>query len=183
MPIDRKPDAAPALTNAERQAKYRARRQALHAIPAIRYRRPADRRSRPTALARRRRRVARLAGRIHRLVRYAARRPRRDRHRGGAPGHRRTRPQRARRNRTAPGYPAEGLWLYEVGSGRGGHRSVQAGNRQWAKPIKVPRAQHVEYRRRVHSRTDLRRATEVDVAVHALNRMLELGRPISVRIA
>ena len=27
------------------------------------------------------------------------------------------------------------------------------------------------------------RATEVDVAVHALNRMLELGRQISVRIA
>ncbi len=26
-------------------------------------------------------------------------------------------------------------------------------------------------------------ATEVDVAVHTLNRMLELGRPISVRIA
>ena len=34
----------------------------------------------------------------------------------------------------------------------------------------------------LHSRTDQRRATEVDVAVHALNRMLELGRPISVRI-
>jgi hypothetical protein len=32
-------------------------------------------------------------------------------------------------------------------------------------------------------RTEQRRATEVDVAVHALNRMLELGRPISVRIA
>ncbi len=32
-------------------------------------------------------------------------------------------------------------------------------------------------------RTDQRRATEVEVAVHALNRMLELGRPISVRIA
>lgn len=32
-------------------------------------------------------------------------------------------------------------------------------------------------------RTDQRRATEVDVAVHALNRMLELGRPISVRTA
>ena len=32
-------------------------------------------------------------------------------------------------------------------------------------------------------RTDQRRATEVDVAVHALNRMLELGRPESVRIA
>ncbi len=35
----------------------------------------------------------------------------------------------------------------------------------------------------LRSRTDERRATEVDVAVHALNRMLELGRPISVRIA
>jgi hypothetical protein len=30
---------------------------------------------------------------------------------------------------------------------------------------------------------DERRATEVDVAVHALNRMLEFGRPISVRCA
>ncbi len=35
----------------------------------------------------------------------------------------------------------------------------------------------------LRSRTDRRRATEVDVAVHALSRMLELGRPISVRIA
>jgi hypothetical protein len=35
----------------------------------------------------------------------------------------------------------------------------------------------------LRSRTDERRAAEVDVAVHALNRMLELGRPISVRIA
>ena len=35
----------------------------------------------------------------------------------------------------------------------------------------------------LRSRTDQRRATEVNVAVHALNRMLELGRPISVRIA
>jgi len=35
----------------------------------------------------------------------------------------------------------------------------------------------------LRSRTDRRRATEVDVAVHALNRMLELGRPISARIA
>ncbi len=34
----------------------------------------------------------------------------------------------------------------------------------------------------LRSRTDERRATEVDVAVHALNRMLDLGRPISVRI-
>jgi len=38
-------------------------------------------------------------------------------------------------------------------------------------------------RRRLRSRKDERRATEVAVAVHVLNRMLELGRPISVRIA
>jgi hypothetical protein len=31
-------------------------------------------------------------------------------------------------------------------------------------------------------RKDGRRATDVRVAVHALNRMLEFGRPISVRI-
>lgn len=35
----------------------------------------------------------------------------------------------------------------------------------------------------LRSRTDQRRATEVDVAVHALNRMLDLGRPNSVRTA
>ena len=35
----------------------------------------------------------------------------------------------------------------------------------------------------LHSRTDRRRATEVNVSVHALNRMLDLGRPESVRIA
>ena len=35
----------------------------------------------------------------------------------------------------------------------------------------------------LRSRRDERRATEVDVGVYALNRMLELGRPISVRIA
>ena len=35
----------------------------------------------------------------------------------------------------------------------------------------------------VRSRRDECRATEVDVGVYALNRMLELGRPISVRIA
>ena len=33
------------------------------------------------------------------------------------------------------------------------------------------------------SRKDEHRATEVEIAVHALNRMLEFGRPISVRIA
>ena len=35
----------------------------------------------------------------------------------------------------------------------------------------------------LRSRTDPGRATEVAIAVHALNRMLELGRPESVRIA
>ncbi len=35
----------------------------------------------------------------------------------------------------------------------------------------------------LRSRTDRRRATEVKVGVHALNRMLELGRPESVRVA
>jgi hypothetical protein len=33
------------------------------------------------------------------------------------------------------------------------------------------------------SRTDRRRATEVAIAARALNRMLELGRPESVRVA
>jgi hypothetical protein len=36
---------------------------------------------------------------------------------------------------------------------------------------------------RLRSRTERRRAIEVEVAVHALNRMLDLGRPKYVRIA
>ena len=36
---------------------------------------------------------------------------------------------------------------------------------------------------RLRSHTEGRRATEMDVAVHVLNRMLDLGRPGSVRIA
>ena len=35
----------------------------------------------------------------------------------------------------------------------------------------------------LRSRTNERRATEVNVAVHALNRMLEFGRPSYVRVA
>src|SRR4051812_13675700 len=35
----------------------------------------------------------------------------------------------------------------------------------------------------LRSRTDQRQATEMDVAVHVLNCMLELGRPESIRIA
>ncbi len=35
----------------------------------------------------------------------------------------------------------------------------------------------------LRTRRDDRRATEVDIAVHALNRMVELGRPSYVRTA
>ena len=35
----------------------------------------------------------------------------------------------------------------------------------------------------LRSQMDQRRVTEIAIAVHALNRMLELGRPRSVRIA
>ena len=47
MPRGRQPAGEHALSDAERQARYRARRQAEQASPLIRYRRPADRRARP----------------------------------------------------------------------------------------------------------------------------------------
>ena len=47
MPRGRLPQGEHALSNAERQARYRARRKAEAAAPKIRYRRRADRRSRP----------------------------------------------------------------------------------------------------------------------------------------
>jgi hypothetical protein len=47
MPRGRRPAGEHALSDAERQARYRARRQAEQASPLIRYRRPADRRARP----------------------------------------------------------------------------------------------------------------------------------------
>ncbi len=40
------PEAEHPLSNAERQARYRARREAHKAVPVVRYRRPADRRTR-----------------------------------------------------------------------------------------------------------------------------------------
>jgi hypothetical protein len=46
MPTGRQPDGEHALSNAERQARYRARREAEQPLPKIRYRRPADRRTR-----------------------------------------------------------------------------------------------------------------------------------------
>ena len=47
MPRGRKPEGKQALSNAERQARYRARRMAQPAPAAARPRRPVDRRSRP----------------------------------------------------------------------------------------------------------------------------------------
>jgi hypothetical protein len=46
MPQGHQPTGEHALSNAERQARYRARRQAEQPLPKIRYRRPADRRTR-----------------------------------------------------------------------------------------------------------------------------------------
>jgi hypothetical protein len=46
MPSGRRPEGKHALSNAERQARYRARRQAEQLAPLLRYRRPTDRRSR-----------------------------------------------------------------------------------------------------------------------------------------
>lgn len=46
MSKDPSANGAAPLSNAERQARYRARRDAATANPIIRYRRPADRRSR-----------------------------------------------------------------------------------------------------------------------------------------
>ena len=46
MPSGRRPEGEHALSNAERQARYRARRQAEQPAPLLRYRGPTDRRSR-----------------------------------------------------------------------------------------------------------------------------------------
>ena len=47
MPRGRQPEGEHALSNAERQARYRARQRAEQPPPLARYRRPADRRARP----------------------------------------------------------------------------------------------------------------------------------------
>jgi hypothetical protein len=46
MPRGRTPKGQHPLSNAERQARHRARREADQPAPAVRYRRPVDRRSR-----------------------------------------------------------------------------------------------------------------------------------------
>jgi len=47
MPRGRQPQDEYPLSNAERQARWRVRHQAKKPAPVIRYRRPADRRTRP----------------------------------------------------------------------------------------------------------------------------------------
>ena len=47
MPRGRQPEGDHALSDAERQARYRARRHAEQTPSRVRYRRPADRRARP----------------------------------------------------------------------------------------------------------------------------------------
>jgi hypothetical protein len=47
MPRGRNPEGEHPLSNAERQARYRAHRQSQSPSPPIRYRRPQDRRTRP----------------------------------------------------------------------------------------------------------------------------------------
>jgi hypothetical protein len=47
VPRGRQPQSEHPLSNAERQARYRASHQAEKPKPVIRYRRPADRRTRP----------------------------------------------------------------------------------------------------------------------------------------
>ncbi len=69
------------------------------------------------------------------------------------------------------------------------HSTAEHGRAAWQKASGYPRRAQVEaaigrFKRVIGdglcSRTDERRATEVDIAVYALNRMLEFGRPISV---
>jgi hypothetical protein len=70
------------------------------------------------------------------------------------------------------------MWRLQLTCGKGGYANVaerhpEAAVGRWKQVIGEE----------LRARTDGHRATEVDVAVHALNCMLELGRPISVRIA
>jgi hypothetical protein len=47
MPRGRQPQGEHALSNADRQARYRLRHEGNKPAPVVRYRRPADRRTRP----------------------------------------------------------------------------------------------------------------------------------------
>ncbi len=62
---------------------------------------------------------------------------------------------------------------WQKASGYTKRARAEAGIRRWKRVIGD----------KLRAHTDERRATAVEVAVHALNRMLEFGRPNYVRIA
>ena len=66
--------------------------------------------------------------------------------------------------------------------GRGGWQKAVGYNRRALAEAAVSRYKRV-IGDALRSRTDRRQVTEVAIAVRALNRMLELGRPESVRLA
>jgi hypothetical protein len=66
--------------------------------------------------------------------------------------------------------------------GRLGWQKASGYNRRALAEVAISRYKRVIWDM-LRSRTDLGRATKVAIAVQVLNRMLELGRPESVRIA
>src|SRR3954463_5031730 len=66
--------------------------------------------------------------------------------------------------------------------GRLGRRKASGYNRRALAEVAISRCKRV-IGDTLRSRTDGHQATEVTIAAHALNRMLELGRPESARIA
>ena len=75
-------------------------------------------------------------------------------------------------DRHLQGIAEKGRMAWQKSSGYNRRAKAEAAITQWKQVIGDG----------LHSRMDARRATEVDVAVHVLNRMLEFGRPIHVRI-
>ncbi len=73
----------------------------------------------------------------------------------------------------SPGIAEHGRMAWEAASGYTKHARAKTGMSRFKQVIGDG----------LRSHTDERQATEVGVAVHVLNRMLELGRPNSVRIA
>ncbi len=80
------------------------------------------------------------------------------------------------------GGAAEGSARDSAWKGRGGWQKRSGYNSRARAEAAVARYKQV-IGDGLRSRKDERRATEVEVAIHALNRMLAFGRPISVRIA
>jgi len=77
------------------------------------------------------------------------------------------------RKGTASYHPLQIIEVHQRWSGYNKRARVEATMGRWKQVIGDGLRAH----------TDERRATEVTVAVHALNRMLELGRPSYVRVA